>query len=242
MSETNRLAHTPDCYIKIYVTAGCSRLETSFATSKEIRIMISINSITDTNTSYKNLFQEFYRQLLGYKVIEFVCDVESIPNNIQNQFRTICDQVINLVPKYQILDAENNKIFPTTKRIQHTAETITRFVENRLNAVREIVIQDENNTDIPIEQLDMPIEHKISNIQQMRNCRPSQADKIDEIVNVIYKNIKSRKSKNPDFNKKTKAQYRKIKNYVRGITGVYLSVPEIKILSGKIIPLLNQSE
>lgn len=115
---------------------------------------------------------------------------------------------------------------------------LSRFVENRQNATREIIPISELEQIHPnsgVNQIEPP-QAMLQNVsQKMSNSRTKiDLDIISKLAKFIYSKILANKTKPPKFTKKTRTNFRKIKNFIHHHTNIWLSKNEIEIFINEI--------
>lgn len=140
-----------------------------------------------------------------------------------------------------------------------------RFVEHR-NTIREVNITDEvpvdnsprisnaevkenkneaheTNTDHKDDNKNnYTDEHKVTGLPRASSVKqPVSGSTIERLATHVHNLLKNTKTKSPDFTNLTKSGYRKIKNYIHNITGVWLSQDEIAMFLD-VLKDLNKSD
>lgn len=110
-----------------------------------------------------------------------------------------------------------------------------KFTEDRKSSKKEVIIQQVTESSLLIDNQKQTMCKKYTSLSE---------DTLDIklLAKTIYNFIINKKSPHPDFTKKTKANRKKIKNYIYHITGIYVSKQEIVAVSSRIQNLLLGSK
>lgn len=118
------------------------------------------------------------------------------------------------------------------------SELLSRFIENRQGARREVIPDPPQSLPqyIPPAGTHTVGTHTVDSVSGASSAEDSAPrgrslpiSIISQLANGINEKIKANKTKPPHFNKKTPANYRKIKNYIHNNTQVWLTKEDIDL-------------
>ena len=138
--------------------------------------------------------------------------LSAIDNNVEN--KNIMYRLLNNLGGSLINMAQSNVV----------RDVEPRFVENRQGATREIIVNE--NIAAPVNSINT----QVNTLQLLReDTAHINLHLIRSLAASIKEAIAANKTKPPSFTKHSKANYRKIKNYVHHLTKIWLSKKEIEI-------------
>jgi len=211
-------------HVYIIPTIEESKIETtSDSNIYHVRVYINTNN---TLSQHKQLLPQFAEIILGKQLTSF--NAAEVPMYIDNSFRFICRQLSSGVQLHNLVDEQGEPLFVdvqdslTAEVLAITSHTVeSRFVENRQGATREIIL---NNVEI-----EEPVEVNPTQVANLQYLKETNAYIHPRAISNLVTIISEKTTKPPSFTKKTKSNFKKIKNYIYQHTKLWLTKNEIEI-------------